>query len=100
MIHIKAESIHGKEIKSSAVDRQVYYHHLTVTDNGIGFDPQYKERIFQVFQRLHGKEEYEGTGIGLSIVKKIVDNHHGIITAESELGKGATFHVFIPFIHS
>ncbi len=98
VIRIEAESIHGKEIKSFAIDHTIYYHHLTISDNGIGFEPQYKERIFQVFQRLHGKEEYEGTGIGLSIVKKIVDNHNGLITAESELGKGTTFHIYIPFV--
>ncbi|MDB5257744.1 MAG: sensor histidine kinase [Chitinophagaceae bacterium] len=97
VITIKAASIHGKDISSFTADKQAYYHHLTVADNGIGFESQYNERIFQVFQRLHGKEEYEGTGIGLSIVKKIVDNHHGIITAESEIGQGTAFHIYIPF---
>ena len=70
--------------------------HLSVSDNGIGFEKQFSERIFGVFQRLHGKAEYTGTGIGLAIVKKIVDNHNGIITAESELGKGATFDIYLP----
>jgi light-regulated signal transduction histidine kinase (bacteriophytochrome) len=72
------------------------YCHIIVKDNGIGFEPQYSERIFEVFQRLHGKEEYDGTGIGLAIVKKIVDNHNGVITATSELHKGATFDIYIP----
>jgi signal transduction histidine kinase len=72
------------------------YCHIRITDNGIGFEQQYSEKIFEVFQRLHGKEKYSGTGIGLSIVKKIVDNHNGIITAKSELGKGATFDIYIP----
>ena len=70
--------------------------HISVSDNGIGFEKQFSERIFGVFQRLHGKDEYTGTGIGLAIVKKIVDNHNGIITAESELGKGATFNIYLP----
>ncbi|MBC7382430.1 MAG: PAS domain-containing protein [Bacteroidia bacterium] len=70
--------------------------HISVTDNGIGFDKQYAERIFGVFQKLHGIDEYAGTGIGLAIVKKIVDNHNGIVTAESELGKGATFNIYLP----
>ncbi len=70
--------------------------HISVSDNGIGFGKEYSEKIFEVFQRLHSKEEYAGTGIGLAIVKKIVDNHHGIITAESEFGKGATFNIYIP----
>lgn len=73
-----------------------YYCHITVTDNGIGFDPQYNEKIFKVFHRLNGREEYEGTGIGLSIVKKIVDNHKGFIIATGEINKGARFDIYIP----
>ncbi|POY36585.1 chemotaxis protein CheR [Solitalea longa] len=70
--------------------------HLTIIDNGIGFEQHFSEQIFQVFQKLHGKDEYEGTGIGLAIVKKIVENHSGLITASSELGKGAKFDIYIP----
>ena len=72
------------------------YCHITVSDNGIGFDLQYKERIFEIFQRLSTKKSYEGTGMGLAIVKKIVENHNGIITATSEINKGATFDIYIP----
>jgi two-component system, chemotaxis family, CheB/CheR fusion protein len=72
------------------------YFHINFHDNGIGFDQQYQERIFVVFQRLHGKEQYPGTGIGLAIVKKIIENHNGIITARSEAGKGARFDIYIP----
>ena len=70
--------------------------HITYKDNGIGFEPQYSEKIFQVFQKLHGKDEFAGTGIGLAIVKKIVDIHHGHIHAESKLGMGASFHIYLP----
>jgi PAS domain S-box-containing protein len=70
---------------------------ITVEDNGIGFDEKYADRIFRVFQRLHGRAEYEGTGIGLAICRKIADRHHGIITANSEPGKGAKFTVVLPY---
>ena len=73
------------------------YCHITVTDNGIGFEPQFSERIFEVFQRLHGNDKYSGTGIGLSIVKKIVENHNGIITARGELNNGSRFDIYIPY---
>ena len=72
------------------------YCHFSVSDNGIGFDAEYSTLIFDLFQRLHDKDEYEGTGIGLSIVKKIVENHHGCIMASSEPGQGARFDFFIP----
>ncbi len=72
------------------------YCHLTITDNGIGFDAQYREKIFELFQRLHTKAQYTGTGIGLAIVQKIVTNHNGLITATGELNKGARFDVYLP----
>jgi len=72
------------------------YCHVSIQDNGIGFEPQYKEKIFEVFQRLHGRHEYNGTGIGLAIVKKIVENHAGFITASGEPGMGARFDIYIP----
>ena len=69
---------------------------IAVTDNGIGFEEKYAERIFQVFQRLHGKSQYAGTGIGLAICEKVVANHGGAITAQSQPGKGATFTIYLP----
>ncbi|AUD07014.1 sensor histidine kinase [Spirosoma pollinicola] len=72
------------------------YHRIEVADNGVGFDEKYADRIFQVFQRLHGKNEFAGTGIGLAVVQKIVTNHGGAITASSQPGQGATFSVYLP----
>lgn len=69
---------------------------LSVSDNGIGFDEKYVEKIFQVFQRLHGRDQYEGTGMGLAITRKIVEHHGGEITATSKPGAGATFLVTLP----
>jgi PAS domain S-box-containing protein len=71
------------------------YVQIDFVDNGIGFEQQYEKKIFSLFQRLHSKEEYSGTGIGLALCKKIVENHHGVITALSELGKGAKFSVYL-----
>jgi len=69
---------------------------ITVRDNGIGFDEKYRDRIFEVFQRLHGRDEYEGTGVGLAICRKIAERHGGTITAHSREGEGATFVVTLP----
>src|SRR5690606_21021190 len=88
-INISIEKIPRTALSSRNLAREKDYWHIVVIDNGIGFEPEYKERIFELFQRLHGKSEYKGTGIGLSIVKKIAENHSGLITASGELGVGA-----------
>lgn len=86
----------GENIDNEIVSPEKKYCHISISDNGIGFDQQYNTKIFEVFQRLHGREQYNGTGIGLAIVKKIVENHNGIITAKGEKDKGATFDIYLP----
>ena len=96
IIEIKAERIKGDKIKSPVDFPDKTYYHLQISDNGIGFDSEYKNRIFEVFQRLNTESEFAGTGIGLAIVKKIVENHKGIITANGEKDKGAVFDIYLP----
>lgn len=95
-IQIKAHRVVGHKLNFKVDFPDKIYFCLRISDNGIGFEEEYKERIFEVFQRLNTESEFSGTGIGLAIVKKIVENHKGIIKAQSEKGQGATFKIFLP----
>ena len=75
---------------------QTDYHEIIFRDNGIGFDQKYAEQIFAVFQQLHQHNEYTGAGIGLSIIKKIIESHHGKVSVEAKENEGATFHIILP----
>jgi PAS domain S-box-containing protein len=97
IIQIVSKNLSALEISQyptlhSELDYVVYIY----SDNGIGFDQQYSEKIFELFQRLNDRQTYSGTGIGLALCKKIVDNHHGLILAESTLGEGAVFKIILP----
>ena len=83
-------------VVSISANREGDFWQFTVSDNGIGIDPQYSGRIFEVFQRLHTRDQYPGNGIGLAICKKVVERHHGRIWFESILGEGASFHFTLP----
>ncbi|HWH68773.1 MAG TPA: ATP-binding protein, partial [Candidatus Sulfotelmatobacter sp.] len=96
-IHIVSKTVKAAEARPGLpVDADTPYYLLEVRDNGIGFEPSDAERIFNVFTRLHGNAEYKGTGVGLSIVRKVVENHNGFVWAESAPGEGATFKVLLP----
>jgi light-regulated signal transduction histidine kinase (bacteriophytochrome) len=102
-IVVSSRTVQGKQLYSEnhglptgRLSANTDYCHLTYKDNGIGFEPEYNERIFEMLQRLHSQDEYDGTGIGLAICKRIVENHHGIITASGTLGEGARFDIYIP----
>ncbi|MFD2604877.1 ATP-binding protein [Euzebyella marina] len=96
VIDIELQEAMPVDIKGLPLNQERSYSLLTLKDNGIGFDQKYAEQIFKIFHRLHDRKQYEGTGIGLAIVKKIVQNHHGHIRAKSTLGQGVTFEIFIP----
>jgi PAS domain S-box-containing protein len=97
VIRITSRNLSLKEIKGNLrLDPATAYSEVIVSDNGIGFEPEYSEQIFRIFQRLNGRSEYAGTGIGLAICKKIIENHGGVITAAAEPGKGAAFSIIIP----
>jgi light-regulated signal transduction histidine kinase (bacteriophytochrome) len=69
---------------------------ISFSDNGIGFNQAYADKVFSIFQRLHSADKYSGTGIGLALCKKIVENHGGYIFADSQVGEGTTFHIYLP----
>ncbi|MCF0054863.1 PAS domain-containing protein [Dyadobacter sp. CY356] len=98
IIEITADSIYSYQLPAHVKPAKAAasYYRIKVSDNGIGFDQKYADRIFQVFQRLHGRSEFAGTGIGLAICEKVASNHGGAIAATSQPGNGAVFTIYLP----
>lgn len=96
LIKITSEIIPGKKLNEPEINPDINYWKISVEDNGIGFEQKYADKIFEVFKRLHNKEDYAGTGIGLAICKKIMVSHKGMITATGKPNKGAVFSVYFP----
>ncbi|MGJ8716456.1 MAG: GAF domain-containing sensor histidine kinase [Maribacter stanieri] len=96
VIKVSGKIVEGSDYPELQLAEEKRYSRILVSDNGIGFDQKYERKVFEIFQRLHSDEEYQGTGIGLAIVKRIITTHNGQIRVESSLGNGATFEIFIP----
>lgn len=95
-INITSSIASKEDLSSLELDKYKRHYKIEVADNGIGFNPEHAAQIFNIFQRLHGKQEYEGTGIGLALCRKIVQNHQGKIYAVPEPGKGSRFIIILP----
>jgi len=100
-VRLRCEVVDGRRINAlfaSTEDTDAQYYELSVIDNGIGFDDKYADRIFKMFERLHGKTAYPGSGIGLAVCKRVIDNHQGFLRVESKPGNGSSFHVYLPMV--
>ncbi|HEY4209593.1 MAG TPA: ATP-binding protein [Puia sp.] len=96
LITISTQLVDSEDIPGKPATKFKKFWRIQLTDNGIGFEPAFAERIFELFQRLHPANAYEGTGIGLAICRKIMQTHHGYINAEGKLGAGAAFNMYLP----
>lgn len=98
VIRFEASRVHARSFDAPEDPNGAFYK-FCITDNGIGFEDKFAENVFKLFQRLHPKDKFEGTGIGLAITKKIIERHNGIIAVQSHEGQGARFHWIIPAFH-
>jgi signal transduction histidine kinase len=96
VIRIETEKLSGNAEHHSAKKNGGEYYRISISDNGIGFDSKYSDEIFMVFKRLHSYHAFEGSGVGLSICKKIIEKHNGTITAKGNPDQGSTFTIELP----
>jgi signal transduction histidine kinase len=96
VVTVSHRPVEKEEMKEHGLDRRLFYTVVSFKDNGIGFEQQFENKIFAPFKRLFGRSEFPGTGIGLAIVKKVVENHNGIIRVRSQEGVGTTFYIYLP----
>jgi len=96
IIDIQSTIVNAADITAIETDNHAKYYKISIADNGMGFEQEYAEKIFTLFQRLHDKQAYSGTGIGLAICKKTVENHHGYITATGIPNQGSVFNIYLP----
>lgn len=95
-IQIEASEATDEEILEFGTDPEIKYIKICIGDNGIGFPKEYSVRIFEPFYRLHNADQYSGSGLGLTLVKKITENHHGFIKASSEINAGTKIYIYLP----
>tara|TARA_R110002051_G_scaffold172583_1_gene242895 strand:- start:62 stop:1432 length:1371 start_codon:yes stop_codon:yes gene_type:complete len=98
-ITLSGQTVEGHQYPDLPLKKNSRYTRILISDNGIGFEQCYSDKVFGIFQRLHNQAEFQGTGIGLAIVKKVILNHNGFIRVESSSGKGAQFEIFLPVKH-
>ena len=97
VVRVRYQLVNGDAIPNvQPAHRDIQFHQIRIIDNGIGFDKDFAEKIFVIFQRLHDRNKFEGTGIGLAICKRVVSNHNGYIFADSKEGEGSCFYVYLP----
>ncbi len=94
-VEVSYSLVRGETVAHHLAQRKAVYHCITFKDNGIGFEPEYSEKIFGMFQRLHPQESYKGTGMGLAICKKVAEAHNGFVTVESKEGGGSVFYCYL-----
>ena len=99
VVNISSELVKSEEINETDANRARLYHKISISDNGIGFEPKHADKIFEIFKRLNNHSGASGSGIGLAICNRIIQNHKGFIKANGQLNEGARFDIYFPADH-